>query len=819
MAPPVLLVVGPPASGKTSLLQRFLHDSCEDDPKPSIGMQTGMFFHLDPEDAIFAELRELLPSHGVTFELMEIGGREPVHREMPRGRYVCGLMLCYDCRDRTSFLRLKHVLCRHRMDRHMEISCSSVSAVGELAAVLCATKTDLGASAVTQAPAYLTPHEGLGREIRLSILGPVGTPRALLKERLAKLQPLPLRLGTGSLERIGLRVSQFTGWTAASGFLVEGLQFVQWLQAEFGLNRNHRIYALVPPKRFGHFLHELEEPDADNHDLIAARKPLSHGRSWLAVGFLAALAAVLGCREAQGFALVGGLERSSVPLIFGGLAKFGALTGRPAGDPIDVKASVQHWEEIPGIDEVIEHAKTLELKQPLRHLDDLFYESQPTELPWIRTECVIDVVQAAAYLGQAVVFLYKAIDYPGLKCPNNSPVGCAASVAGFITSITWIASYLSFAASACGNAVKPDALCAGDWTALMANFGEMATVGAAVKEDCDFGKDWVALLADEKDVDIPPHEYWLNFVPKLQAENAETLIKWDHFNSVQRNRNFDLTQCVMDVTNSASYIVRAILQIRSAALSCPQPRACAINIMNIISSFAWISQFTALAVSDCAKLGNQKALCAADISDMVAAVTNGPAAGVATTSDCADIPVPEEEKLRFIICRWIETGHVGRFISPSLESKGGVDVGLGPKPGRPFEIRQEPMGNPAARAVPDEVPTTAERARLKTVPRDLPPPSAVVGPPGVRWAFQTLVLLALRAELVPRGARRSHDDAGLLSGREAERAFALPCGLDVCTTLSGLTSPPQLAPLRAAAWSPRYGALRGGPRRGWPGPV
>lgn len=150
MAPPVLLVVGPPASGKTSLLQRFLHDSCEDDPKPSIGMQTGMFFHLDPEDAIFAELRELLPSHGVTFELMEIGGREPVHREMPRGRYVCGLMLCYDCRDRTSFLRLKHVLCRHRMDRHMEISCSSVSAVGELAAVLCATKTDLGASAVTQ---------------------------------------------------------------------------------------------------------------------------------------------------------------------------------------------------------------------------------------------------------------------------------------------------------------------------------------------------------------------------------------------------------------------------------------------------------------------------------------------------------------------------------------------------------------------------------------------------------------------------------------------------------------------------------------------
>eukprot|EP00439_Symbiodinium_sp_Y106_P080004 s56_g18.t1 len=65
--------------------------------------------------------------------------------------------------------------------------------------------------------------------------------------------------------------------------------------------------------------------------------------------------------------------------------------------------------------------------------------------------------------------------------------------------------------------------------------------------------------------------------------------------------------------------------------------ACAINIMNIISSYAWISQFTALAVSDCQVGADQKALCAADISDMVAALTNGPAAGIASTSDCADV--------------------------------------------------------------------------------------------------------------------------------------------------------------------------------------
>ena len=47
--------------------------------------------------------------------------------------------------------------------------------------------------------------------------------------------------------------------------------------------------------------------------------------------------------------------------------------------------TVQEWEQIPRIDQVVEHAKTLELKQPLRNLNDLFYESQPeVSLMWFR---------------------------------------------------------------------------------------------------------------------------------------------------------------------------------------------------------------------------------------------------------------------------------------------------------------------------------------------------------------------------------------------------------------------------------------------------
>ncbi|CAE6967693.1 unnamed protein product [Symbiodinium sp. CCMP2456] len=310
----------------------------------------------------------------------------------------------------------------------------------------------------------------------------------------------------------------------------------------------------------------------------------------------------------------------------------GALFSSSSGLKGTIQAA-ETWEELPGIDKVIRKAQSLKQDKPMRNLQDLFYDSQPEELPWIRTECVIDTVQAAAYLGQAVVFLYKAIDYDGLECPNNSPVGCAASVAGFITSISWIASYLSFAANACGQAVNNGALCAGDFTALMANFGEIATVGAAARADCNFGKNALQILTRTETISPP----WKEFVPAGASPAVDKALKVKGHKDQQRNRDYDIVQCAVDVTNSASYIVRVILQIRAAGSACADPKSCAVGIMNIISSFAWISQFTALAVSDCQVGADQKALCTADISDMVAALTNGPAAGIASTSDCADL--------------------------------------------------------------------------------------------------------------------------------------------------------------------------------------
>ena len=123
----------------------------------------------------------------------------------------------------------------------------------------------------------------------------------------------------------------------------------------------------------------------------------------------------------------------------------------------------------------------------MRSLREVFYSDiseESGDYPYIRTECVIDTVQATTYLMEAIVDLFRAIDQRGKRCAD-SDVGCALNVIGFITCVTWVAAYLSLAASACSNAVNSGALCSADWTTLTAAFGEIAIAGAGVRFDCN----------------------------------------------------------------------------------------------------------------------------------------------------------------------------------------------------------------------------------------------------------------------------------------------------------------------------------------------
>lgn len=336
---------------------------------------------------------------------------------------------------------------------------------------------------------------------------------------------------------------------------------------------------------------------------------------------------------------------------------------------------LEDWDQ-KWISNAVEHAKGLHPERPLRSLKEIFYQEiseTSDDYPFIRTECVIDTVQATTYLMEAIVNLYRAIDQRGKRCAD-SDVGCAVNVAGFITCITWVSAYLSLAASSCAQAVNPGALCSADWLTITGAFGEIATAGAAVGTDCDIPAKWaqrffgigitttrrpylkyfpgVRLLKNSTSPihggGPPPRKN--DFAPprrtaKLPPPILEKVYKFTALDRARTYRKFDITACVADAFQAASFLIRALLQIRDAAQACPDPRNCAINIMNVISSFAWISHFSVQSVDDCGKQSSQEARCGAEISAMIAALTMSPAAGYATTSDCAANPDPRYELL------------------------------------------------------------------------------------------------------------------------------------------------------------------------------
>eukprot|EP00928_Gymnodinium_smaydae_P092245 TRINITY_DN76068_c0_g1_i1.p1 TRINITY_DN76068_c0_g1~~TRINITY_DN76068_c0_g1_i1.p1 ORF type:complete len:365 (+),score=91.24 TRINITY_DN76068_c0_g1_i1:56-1150(+) len=208
--------------------------------------------------------------------------------------------------------------------------------------------------------------------------------------------------------------------------------------------------------------------------------------------------------------------------------------------------------------------------------------------------CTIDVAQSAAYLAQAAL----AIQSASHACPDGTEAECTAVVGGILLSFLWTASYLSEAANACGVTTNQKAACAADVTCLAANLGDVVSCSATMSFSC--------------------HSYDLH--PAVPP--AVVVPDSDERKSAQ-------AACSFDAVQGASYLGKAGLSIRESALDCPvgEKQSCAVDVLNLISSFAWAAQFFAQMGSDCPIEANVNAACGAAISDLVAAVSSLAACG------------------------------------------------------------------------------------------------------------------------------------------------------------------------------------------------
>eukprot|EP00927_Polykrikos_kofoidii_P006282 TRINITY_DN12554_c0_g3_i1.p1 TRINITY_DN12554_c0_g3~~TRINITY_DN12554_c0_g3_i1.p1 ORF type:complete len:525 (-),score=82.05 TRINITY_DN12554_c0_g3_i1:142-1716(-) len=162
--PPVkalALIVGPPGSGKTSLIRRLVDGVFPVETLPTVGVhhQAAKLLFVPGRGNLSSRLERELPDEGLELELWDMGrgtselagGREARGRETPRGQQIHGVLLCYDITDRSSFLRAAHVLCVHRLDWHLSDSKAETlsqapgwpAACPRLSAVICGTKADI----------------------------------------------------------------------------------------------------------------------------------------------------------------------------------------------------------------------------------------------------------------------------------------------------------------------------------------------------------------------------------------------------------------------------------------------------------------------------------------------------------------------------------------------------------------------------------------------------------------------------------------------------------------------------------------------------
>eukprot|EP00933_Yihiella_yeosuensis_P076366 TRINITY_DN8609_c0_g3_i1.p1 TRINITY_DN8609_c0_g3~~TRINITY_DN8609_c0_g3_i1.p1 ORF type:complete len:430 (-),score=74.37 TRINITY_DN8609_c0_g3_i1:146-1435(-) len=307
----------------------------------------------------------------------------------------------------------------------------------------------------------------------------------------------------------------------------------------------------------------------------------------------------------------------------------------PGNDELSLQgldALLQEWQEVQNVsrqdlEEIGQRAKDLKPTARIRDLQSIGYSQNPELLAATRAECVIDTVQAAAYLGRAVVFLYQAINSgQGLRCSKGIAELCAASISGVISSIFWVMSMLSRAASTCAHSINMAALCSADATQILADAAEIARTGAAVGVDCNFDN------ASRWDNITEGRGYWLNKYTDVTLKE-----KVDAINTKKLDRQFDESQCAFDVTQAAAYLVRGGLRINDMSKACAEPRLCAVHVLELISAIEWVMQFVSLAVSDCMKGFDQTALCTADITGLIGATVNFCSATTAATVECAHI--------------------------------------------------------------------------------------------------------------------------------------------------------------------------------------
>lgn len=238
-------------------------------------------------------------------------------------------------------------------------------------------------------------------------------------------------------------------------------------------------------------------------------------------------------------------------------------------------------------------------------------------------QCSIDVTQAAAYLGEAVIELDRAISYRGYECPDIAVRGCIVSVSGFTTSLEGCAGAISLLVSSCVATINYPAACANDVIGLVSDFQSVAEAGVAMADDCVFYDPTPDADSVHRILNFTRHQDY----PAVLGRRLDRNVSLEESN--------DLAMCAMDVLQSISLLIRSIQQILGAWVdACKDQKVCAINVFTIVSTVLSLAQYLAALAGDCVPKTNQVAYCISDIFNVMTSATNVVSTAAVVNIDC-----------------------------------------------------------------------------------------------------------------------------------------------------------------------------------------
>mmetsp|Transcript_89412 Transcript_89412/g.251802 ORF Transcript_89412/g.251802 Transcript_89412/m.251802 type:complete len:465 (-) Transcript_89412:186-1580(-) len=235
-------------------------------------------------------------------------------------------------------------------------------------------------------------------------------------------------------------------------------------------------------------------------------------------------------------------------------------------------------------------------------LEERLREERPFEI----AECVFNAGLAVFYLMRAGLEITAA----SRSCPRGDlKAACTMDIAGTIASFANAAAYFSGVAIACPAHRPQGPRCAMDIAQLVSGVAELASGVAGIVDQCNAD----ALKVDEEidDGDV--------FERRLRASGRNRPPE-----EVEAERGQEIAECFVDTGQSAFYLGHAGLEITSAVKNCQAKNeqvSCASEILGAISSFAFVATYLSSAAAECGVEANARALCAADISKVVAALT------------------------------------------------------------------------------------------------------------------------------------------------------------------------------------------------------